>query len=92
MYAAVDVWKMSDSLLDHQNIEGKINSIYETLIESLHDEMDSRLDYKEFTPNTNKRKRRNSKPYWNTELQNLELRNIFKDKRRQFDKRLRQEE
>ncbi|VDI62394.1 Hypothetical predicted protein [Mytilus galloprovincialis] len=76
--------------------------------------MDDNMDYIDFTPSSNKRKRRNAKPYWNNELRDLliitnkaeknylhfkgdrrlknNLKNTFKEKRRQFDKRLRQEE
>ncbi|CAG2209764.1 unnamed protein product [Mytilus edulis] len=103
-----------DSILDVRNIGGRINTIYETLIDALHNEMDDNMDYIDFTPSSNKRKRRNAKPYWNNELRDLliitnkaeknylhfkgdrrlknNLKNTFKEKRRQFDKRLRQEE
>ncbi|CAG2194034.1 unnamed protein product [Mytilus edulis] len=106
--------KVVDSLLDRHNIEQRINSIYETLLNTIHDEMDNVLDYKDLGQSTHKRKRRNTKPYWNNELRNLlrevniaekdylryqgdrrtktKRREIFKIKRRQFDKRLRQEE
>ncbi|CAG2245226.1 unnamed protein product [Mytilus edulis] len=105
--------KVVDSLLDRHNIEQRINSIYETLLNAIHDEMDNVLDYKDLGQSTHKRKRRNTKPYWNNELRNLrevniaekdylsyqgdrrtktKRREIFKIKRRQFDKRLRQEE
>lgn len=103
-----------DSLLDIRNIDDRINTIYESFIEAIHHEMDNKVDYKDYTPSSNKRKRRNAKPYWNNDLRDLlietnkaekkylqfkgdrriknELKNTFKIKRRQFDKRLRQEE
>ncbi|XP_076072119.1 uncharacterized protein LOC143043825 [Mytilus galloprovincialis] len=103
-----------DSMLHRNNIENRINTIYERLVKTLHDEMDEYMEYTDFNESTNKRKRNIGKPYWNAELQQLlletnktekeflkfkgdrrirkQLENNYKLKRREFDKRLRQEE
>ena len=52
-----------DSLLDRNNIDERINSIYDDLLKILHDEMDTTLKYKDIVPNVSKRKRFISKPY-----------------------------
>ncbi|VDH95163.1 Hypothetical predicted protein [Mytilus galloprovincialis] len=42
-----------DSILDVRNIGEKINTIYETLIDALHNEMDDNMNYIDFTPSSN---------------------------------------
>ncbi|VDI21972.1 Hypothetical predicted protein [Mytilus galloprovincialis] len=62
-----------DSMLHRNNIENRINTIYERLVKTLHDEMDEYMEYTDFNESTNKRKRNIGKPYWNAELQQLLL-------------------
>ncbi|CAG2185372.1 unnamed protein product [Mytilus edulis] len=42
-----------DSILDVRNIGERINTIYETLIDALHNEMDDNMNYIDFTPSSN---------------------------------------
>ncbi|CAG2240243.1 unnamed protein product [Mytilus edulis] len=59
-----------DSLLRVQNVKNEIDAIYDTLINTLHDEMSEHILYKDIRSSTRKVKNR-GKPYWNNELKNL---------------------
>ncbi|CAG2232511.1 unnamed protein product [Mytilus edulis] len=56
-----------DSLLRVQNVKNEIDAIYDTLINTLHDEMSEHILYKDIRSSTRKVKNR-GKPYWNNEL------------------------
>lgn len=63
--------KVVDSLLDIRNLENRISTIYNTLINVLREEMDDKTDYKDYTQNRSTRKRSKARPYWNNNLRNL---------------------
>ena len=50
--------------------QNDIDTTYQELLDIIHDEMNSQLQYKDYTPGT-KSRRKYSKPYWNDELQLL---------------------
>lgn len=62
--------KVSDSLLNIRIIENRISTIYNTLINVLHEEMDDKTDYKDLTQNRSTRKRSKARPYWNDNVHN----------------------
>ena len=59
-----------DRLEKSHMIQSDIDQMYDDLLSTIHTEMDSKLDYKDYSPSTKKR-RRNKKPHWNDELEKL---------------------
>ena len=50
--------------------QGDIGTAYQQFLDTLHEEMDSELTFKEYTPGMRSH-RKHSKPYWNDELKEL---------------------
>ena len=50
--------------------QNEVDDVYDKLISTIHEGMDVRLDYKDYSPGTKKRARRN-KPDWNDDLAKL---------------------
>ena len=50
--------------------QGDIDTVYQQLLDTLHDEMDSELTFKDYTPGMRSRRKHN-KPYWNDDLKEL---------------------
>ena len=59
-----------DSMLRTQDVKSEINNIYETHINTLHEEMRERHVYRDINASSNRAKNR-TKPYWNDELKKL---------------------
>ena len=59
-----------DRLEKSHMIQSDIDQMYDDLLSTIHTEMDDKLDYKDYSPSTKKR-RRNKKPHWNDELEKL---------------------
>ena len=50
--------------------QDEVDDVHDKLISTIHEEMDARVDYKDYSRGTKKRARRN-KPYWNDDLAKL---------------------
>ena len=60
-----------NTMMNDRANQENVDIIYSDILDLLHGEMDNKLEYRDVGANTSRKKRRNHKPFWNKELQQL---------------------
>lgn len=66
-----DIADMIDRMINDHVSQENVDRIYGDILDLIHGEMDKKVEFRDIGSNTSRKKRRNHKPFWNKELQQL---------------------